>query len=329
MNPSILLRNHVAAFAAAVLTGCAMNAGASTAPPARGAIANSVLHYPVAGITKRGMSDISRTGHTKSDAYVYISDYGSNDIYVYGLDTKTGTFGSEVGSTNSGISGPQGLCASAKGEAYVANTDDSSLVGYKAPSTTSNVMLNDAGEFPAGCAVDSQGDVAVSNICSAPYCEGGDVAIFKGGGGSPTAATCPNLQRYYFIAYDAKGNIWIDGEDSSYAFAACEIRAGTTIGRAVTFNSAPQFPGAVQWWRKYLLVADQDTSAIDLFRAKHFSAKLVKSLSPAPSLGEIFGKYLLSVNSGGGSVATYTFPALQLVDTLQCCSEPIGIVVAK
>lgn len=318
-----------ATAAAAILAGCG-GTGASTPPAlAQGAIANAVSHHTTGYGTMPSTFNNARHRKVKSDAYIYVDDYGSNVVYVYGYDTKTGMFGSEVGSTNSGISGPQGGCANSTGEVYVANTNDTNLLGYKAPSLTSNLTLTDTGEYPVGCAVDSTGDVAVANICNSISCGAGDVAIFKGGTGSPATATCPNLHRYYFISYDAKGNIWVDGESSSYAFAACEIPAGTTSGHAVTFDSAPQFPGAVAWWRKLFLVDDQDAGAIDLFRVKHYSAKLIKSLNPAPPLSEIYGKYLISANAGTGGIATYTFPGLKLVDTLSCCSEPLGIAVVK
>jgi hypothetical protein len=320
--------------AAAVLAGCGTNGGAMS-PAATNAVANSVLHHALPYGARPRSSGVSRRAGSKGDVYLYGSDYGANAVDVYGYNSKTGMFGSEVGSTSSGISGPQGLCASAKGEVYVANTNDLNILGYRAPSTTSNANLSDAGYYPVGCAVDKQGDVAVSNICNAPYCEGGGgVSIYKNGTGSPTSATCPNINRAYFDAYDPKGDLFVDGEDSSYAFALCEIKAGETTGRAVQLNPAPEVPGGDQWYRGDLVVADQDTGTLDLYKIKHSSGKLVKTVTLSDASDPvgfcIFGKYVIVASAGSASLASYKFPAGGApVDTLSGFSEPIAVAVAK
>jgi hypothetical protein len=339
MNISSLSKYALAAVASAsILAACSagsqsgMGSAAGTTPSMKGGIANLVAHNGV--LHAAGVHGVINPDKKAKGGFAYITDYGANVVYVYDYSSKTGKFGSEAGSTTSGISGPQGACASKKGEAYIANTNDSNLLGYKGGSTTSNATLTDTGEYPAGCSVDKKGDVAVSNICNSASCGAGDVAVFKGGTGSPTAITCPNLRRYYFIAYDSQSNIWVDGEDSSYAFALCEIKAGSSSGTAITLNVIPEFPGGVAVSGKDVTVMDQDTDTVDQYTISGTSGTEVGSvdLSGAsdPVQDWIAKKYVLASNAGEGSTCSWKYPAGgSEVSCATGFSEPIGVSVAK
>ena len=242
-------------------------------------------------------------------------------------------FGEEIGTTNTGVSGPQGDCAGAKGEVYVANSNDSNALGYRAPSIVSNVTLNDSGEVPSDCSVDNEGDVAVANLCNT-YCDAANIVIYKRGTGSPVPVTCPNILRYYFAAYDPNDNLWIDGMDTSYSFGYCEILAGKTIGQAVTLYPTPVFGGGLQWWHGYLTAVDQDAGTISVFRMNQFSGKLIKTVTLGdasdPVSYDIVRKYVVVSNAGSGSLSSYKFPGGgDPIDTLQGFSEPFGVVVVK
>lgn len=338
MNISSLSKYALAAVASAsILAACSAGSqsgvgSAGTMPLTKGGIANLVAHN--GNVLPLGTHGVVNPDKKNKGGYAYISDYGSNNVYVYNISQSSGAFGSEVGSTNSGISGPQGMCASKKGEAWVANTNDSNLLGYKGGSTTSNASLTDTGEYPAGCSVDKKGDVAVSNICNSTSCGPGDVAVFKGGTGSPTAITCPNLRRYYFIAYDKQDNIWVDGEDSSYVTALCEIKAGSSSGTAISLNVTPEFPGGVTVGGKDIGVLDQDTDTIDLYTISGTSGTEVGTVSLSgasdPVQDFLDKKFVLASNAGEGSTCSWAYPAGG--SDVSCAtgfSEPIGVAVAK
>lgn len=340
MNISSLSKYALAAVASAsILAACSAGSqsgmgatGTGTMPSTHGVNNFVAAHGMVRDV--HGAPGVVNPDKKAKGGYAYVTDYGSNVVYVYNYSQSKGTFGSEVGSTSTNISGPQGACSSKKGEAYIANTNDSNILGFKGGSTTSNVTLNDSGEYPAGCAVDKKGDVAVSNICSAPYCTGGNVVVFKGGTGSGTAETCPNLNRYYFIAYDKQSNIWVDGEDSSYAFALCEIKAGSTSGTAISLNVSPSFPGGVTDKGKDVGVLDQNGDAIDLYTISGTSGTEVGTVSLSgssdPVQDAIAGKYVLAANALGGSACSWKYPAGG--SSVSCAtgfSEPIGVTVAK
>ena len=338
MNISSLSKYALAAVASAsILAACSggsqSGVGATgTMPSVKGGVANFVAHNGI--VQAVGTHGIVNPDKKSKGGYAYVTDYGANVVYVEGYNSKTGAFGSEAGSTSSNISGPQGACASKKGEVYIANTNDSNILGYKAPSTTSNATLNDAGEFPAGCSVDKKGDVAVSNICSAPSCGSGNVAVFKGGKGSPTSITCSNLSRYYFIAYDKSSNIWVDGEDPSGVTALCEIKAGASSGTAISLSVTPEFPGGVTTSGKDIGVLDQDTDTIDEYTVSGSTGTEVGTVSLSgasdPVQDFLAKKFVLAANAGEGSACSWKYPAGG--SDVSCAtgfSEPIGVAATK
>jgi len=342
MNISSLSKYALAAVASAsILAACSagsqsgMGAAGGTVPSMKGGgLANVTAHNGVLHAI-HGPGKVVNPDKKSKGGVTYISDYGANVVYVYDYNKKTGAFGSSVGSTSSGLSGPQGMCSSKKGQVYVANTNDSNLLGYKAPSTTSNVTLSDPGYFPAGCSVSKKGDVAASNICNAPYCsQGGSVSIYKGGTGTPTVVTCPNLVRDYFDAYDTAGNIWVDGEGSSYGFALCEIKAGSSSGTAISLNVSPAFPGGVQVSGKDITVLDQDSSTIDQYTISGTTGTEVGTVTLSGAsfpVGDwIAKKFVLTANAGGANATSFAYPGGgAAVSTLSGFSEPIGITATK
>lgn len=191
----------------------------------------------------------------------YITGIYTDEIYVFPY-TK-GKFGSQSGTITSGVSEPQGVCGD-KSDVWVANTGDSNVLEFAAGGTTQIGSLTDSGMYPTDCAIGKGGDIAVSNIESTSGTEG-SVVFYKGGTGSGKSVTCSNLYRYYFDTYDKKGNLWVDGEDSSGAFGFCEIKAGASSGTAITLNTPPGFPGGVQMDGKDVTILDQDASTIDKY----------------------------------------------------------------
>jgi hypothetical protein len=266
----------------------------------------------------------------KSSAYAYISGIYTDQISVY--DYSKGKFGKLAGTITSGISEPQGICAS-KSDVWVANTGTSQLLEYKAGSTTQSGSLSDSGEYPVDCSVSSKGgDIAASNIISTSDA-GGDVAIFKGGKGSPTSATCSNLYEYYFLTYDSKGNIFVDGHDSSGNFGFCEIPAGKTTGTPITLNVNPEFPGGVQMYGKYVTILDQEGSVIDEYMISG-SKGTEKGTIPLQESGDdlvtdwFFGKDIAVANYSVGEGESFTDKGGSPISTVSV-SEALGIAVVK
>ena len=336
MNISSLSKYALAAVASAsILAACSggqSGMGATGTMPSTaggGNLMTEAVAHPMA-LNQPHSAGVIAPGKKGGSSYVYISGIYTNEVYVYNF--AKGKFGTEVGTATSGISEPQGMCAS-KGNAWLANTGDSNLLEFKGGSTTSSGSLTDTGEYPADCSISKKGDIAVSNICSSPSCTQGDIAIFKGGTGSPTAVSCSNLYRYYFLAYDKKGNLWVDGEDSSGAFSFCEVAAGASSGTPITLNVNPSFPGGVQVSGKYVTILDQLGDTVDEYTISGTTGTEAHTITLSASGDDLVndwfaGKYLLVSNlttgqgdsfkkSGGSPYSTAT------------ASEALGITLVK
>jgi len=338
MNISSLSKYALGAIAAAgILAGCSNGGqtggmGASGVTPAagHGLSATSVAHNGILHAI-HGPSRVSPDRKAKG-GFAYVADSGDNTIYVY--DFSKGMFGSLVGTDTSGTSEPQGACAHKK-DAWVTNTGESNVLEFANGSATSSNSLTISGEYPVGCSVDKKGDVAVSDIISTSD-GNGNVEIFKGGKGTPTVATCPNLAKYYFIAYDKKGNIWVDGFAtlSDSGIGLCEIAPGATTGTAISLNVLPEFPGGVTIAGKDIDILDQDTDSIDQYTVSGSTGTEVGSIALSDVSDPVQdwqdGKFVLTANAGDADATSFAYPAGgSPVSTASGLSEPIGVSVDK
>jgi hypothetical protein len=163
-----------------------------------------------------------------------------------------------------GFSQPQGLATDAKGNLYVVDTNNSRILVYAPPYTKTPTTLSDSGYYPAGVAVYSKGKttwVAVTNICSAPNCTQGGFIVYKNGK-SKGAFQSSSIYRVYFCDFDAKGNLYVDGENSSAGIVVGEIP--NAIKNKQTFNvlttgNSISFPGGVQVTSKGKIAIDDQT----------------------------------------------------------------------
>src|SRR5580692_6673578 len=168
-------------------------------------------------------------------ARIFVSDAADETIDFYGYKSLK-----QLG-TITGLSEPQGMCDHKK-TVWVANTGGSDLIHYSAAGKVIGT-LSDAGEYPVGCALDKQGDLAAANIISTNSGPG-SVSIWKQATGNPTNYPLPDGGRAYFIAYDAQGNLYVDGEDASGAFVLYELPKGGSTFVPLTVDGATiNFPG--------------------------------------------------------------------------------------
>jgi hypothetical protein len=137
--------NHIRASAALVaLAACSSAANHSDVPPVGSQLAST---------TRLSPGDSTR-------ALLYVIDSGTNEVSTFAWPKPKNPTGTLLG-----FSEPQGGCSDAKGNAYVSNTGDSDVLGF---AGTKNIdTLNDAGQYPVGCAYDwKYGNMAVANIAS-------------------------------------------------------------------------------------------------------------------------------------------------------------------
>jgi DNA-binding beta-propeller fold protein YncE len=257
--------------AAAALAGCGGNVAQSALEPAALRQNAGMKAFTGMGasptVRRPDRTPSQMTPNARNNDLLYVSDAESNDVTVYAYPKGT------LMGTLRGFAEPQGECSDKHGNVWIVNTGTGNLIEYAHGGTTPIAIVSDPGYYPAGCAIDpTTGNLAVANIASATPGNEGNVAIFAGGQGSPIYYTPANVMRDYFCAYDADGNLYVDGQSGpSSGFGFAELRHGSAAFTSVTLDRNVSFPGAVQWDGRHVAIGDQRTNVI--YRVKVSGSK--------------------------------------------------------
>jgi hypothetical protein len=240
----------------------------------------------------------------------YMSQFYGSDILEFDYpkgDSSTGTI--------SGIEDAQGECTNGKGDWWVVASGSDEVDEFKDGSSSPSGELSVTAGEPAGCSVDTAGDVAVSIL------DEGDIVVFKGGKGSGTEIS-DGLEETYFIGYDSKGDIFVDGFNDSGDVAFAELAKGGKSFTQLTTSNSIEFPGQVQWDGKYITINDQEAHYIYQYTIKGSKATekgstelsgssdcvqtwIAGSLVFCPDAGNEDGE-VYNYPKGGNAVATLT-----------------------
>ncbi|HKU81549.1 MAG TPA: hypothetical protein VJP76_05200 [Candidatus Tumulicola sp.] len=236
-------------LAAACCTAAALMAGCGGAPPQStlpGGVVPNVMQHAGSPAPRTWMSP-----GAKSRDLLYVSDdAGSLYVYTYPQGKLTGTI--------TGLKGPGGLCSDTAGNVYVPETNAQDILvfphGQRKPSAT----LLDFGGFPDGCAYDPKsGNLAVTNFATSPSQGPGNVLIFPKASGNPVKYANLAFNAFLFCAYDAKGNLLVDGMNGpSTQPEFAELPAGGKTLKSVTLDTPIVFPGAIVWDGSYFALED-------------------------------------------------------------------------
>ena len=262
------------------------------------------------------------------DSLLYISDLGTNAVYVYSYPK-----GALLG-TLTGFDAPFGECVDNKGDVFIANYEASNILEYAHGGTSPIATLSDPGYLPIGCAVDpTTGNLAVTNYMSTGDTLG-TVAIYKGAKGKPKAYyTDPVIVQMAFCGYDKAGNLFVDGSTSGGAFAFAELPKGSASFRKISLNQHIQYPDGVQWDGTHIAVEDGSVGVIYRFAISGMKGTEVGS---TPLVGSsdvidfwIDGSKVIGPNNEGGSVTFWSYPAGGLgTKTIGGLVEPAGATVS-
>lgn len=182
---------------------------------------------------------------------LYVADLNNNDVYVYSYP------GGVLQRTLIGFQVPHSECVDAAGDVFVSDGGKSEVREYRHGGRRPIQTFKDPNYFTQGCAVNPvTGDLAVSGAAEGSGPSG--IAIYKHAQkGTPTMVATPNVFRVYFIGYDAKGDLFVDGTDMHVAFEFAEIPAGGKPAKAIVLQQSINLPGAVQWDGHHMAVGDQ------------------------------------------------------------------------
>jgi hypothetical protein len=252
-----------------------------------------------------------------SKAELFVSDTGLNEVSTFAWPQPKNPTG-----TLTGFSEPQGGCSDAKGDVYVANTGGLTVLGFEVGNANPIATLSDPGQYPVGCSYDwKYGNLAVTNFITSD--DGpGSVSIYADEKGSPKTIGSSLLTRFYAVSYDASGNLYASGENSSYQDAIIELPAGSRAFKAVCTNLAKKGLAVAGWDGKYILFGGDGR----IYRVK--GCKILGS-TPVHASGEVAvseGR-IAAVDSGTAELSIYTYPKGTLLETLSGFSEPVGVAV--
>jgi hypothetical protein len=267
--------------AVAILAGCSAGAGPSSAlgysglsSAQRGALSLGHRHNGSMSLVER----IPHPDHQKSwsspelkkdvagQRQLWISDIGTDDVYMYSLPSLT------LVNMLTGFDEPQGECSDNAGHVWLTNTGyytgNHVIYEYDHSGTKINTLTDPTG-LPVGCAWDkTTGNLAVTNIFNdGPSQPPGEVLIYANATGTPRAYTDPDpsIYAYFYAAYDGKGNLYFD--DAPYSYTPAYVnklpKNANTVSR-ITMSGPIYGPGAVQWLGTHgggsLMVEDTDCS---------------------------------------------------------------------
>jgi hypothetical protein len=191
---------------------------------------------------------------------LFVSDFTAEDVYIFKLPSLT------LLGTLTGFNGPQGECSDKLGHVWVTNTYSYQILEFAHDGSLVNTLTDPSG-LPVSCAWDKKtGNLAVTNIYdfggSQPP---GEVLVYPGASGTPTAYTDADMYYYYSDGYDSHGNLFIDGTGGypNYSFIFAELPSGNGSAHTIPISGGSiYFPGGVQWYGEghYINVGDQDCS---------------------------------------------------------------------
>ncbi len=268
-------------------------------------------------------------------ANLFISDYtdGVVDIYnIAGMLTATLT----------GFAQPRGLAVDKSGNLYVADTDNFRVLVYAPPYNGRPTTLQDPNQFLANVAVDGNGNVAVTNLATTSAGPG-SVSFYAKGTTRPTniVSSPPTIGEVFFGAFDAKGNLYIDGLDSA-GHTTFGIVAGGIKGAAITpltTSNTFSFPGGVAVTTQGLIaIDDQVGRTIYTYNPPNaktrslgspvFTTTLAGANDPVTFAFTENNRFAVTADAGNGTAALYRFPAGgSLINRLNFSYQPMGVAI--
>lgn len=320
----------VVAVAVGMLAGCTGNTGQSGLSPAVN-LSTLTIRTGIAHAVRpdHGKSWMSPDGGKKQE-YIYVSDFLTNDVYVYAYPS-----GDPMG-TLTGFSEPQGECTQGK-NVWIANTSASQLFEYKLGGTSPVETIIDSGQYPVSCAYDTKsGKLAVSNLLTTSG-GNGSVSIYTSPSKAPTSYPVTTMTRPYFLGYDTKSNLFVAGLNASGVYQLAELKKDANSFRALSVSGATiNFPGAVQYADGALAIGDQlgPSGYPVLYQTKiSGSTAVVIGTTPLTGSGDAAGCFILKkevASPSAGEIQIYEYPAGgSPVRSFAGPSEPIGTAIVK
>jgi len=191
------------------------------------------------------------TPATPATRLLYVSDLYNSAVDVYTVPALK--FVRRIG----GFLEPEGACTDAHGDVWIADTGNLRMLKFEPGGTTPVASLTDALGFPAGCAVNVNGDLAVANEYGVSGA--GQVLIYRHASGTPAAYRNNVQYSYNFAGYDNKGDLYASGSTLKGTYALSSLAVGAKSMAAVSISGGTIYlAGSVFWRDAKLVLGDQE-----------------------------------------------------------------------
>jgi hypothetical protein len=276
-------------------------------------------------LTERSGSSMS--SEATSQDLLYVTNGGSNEVYVYSFPA-----GTQVG-TLTGFNAPAGACIDSSQNIWIVNAGTNDILEYAHGGTAPITTLHDPAKYPPfACAVDpGTGNLAITNA-EPPYGHGG-VMIYKNASGTPKHYEVPTVPHLYYDGYDNSGNLFVDGligrccrhGGPRAAFAELANGSKSFVGISLSGGAFYPRPGGVQWDGKYITVLNVNVIYEIQISGSHGSVVGSTTLQGTYDSDVdptwIAGKYVAASYSDPSSqnwgAGIWTYPKGKTVQTLQ------------
>jgi hypothetical protein len=306
--------------AVALLAGC--SAGGS--PPATAVSAaglNQTARPRIAASHVTPFVDVARIKAPHGNR-TFVTDAGTATVTVWGANGQLNAI------LFDGIGAdPQGLATDAAQNLYVANLAFSNVIVYPKPYTSIKATLNDAGQETQDVAVDKTGLVGVTNYLSSALSPG-SVSFFAKNSTQPCSVVKdPNWIHFFNDAFDASGNLFIDGQTANGATLVGEVSGGcgATSITTLSVGNSISWPGGVQVSDGNILIGDVNKQAI--YTHAPPSGGSLGSPTVVTTLAGAEAPVTFAIEENGKHVRTADFAADKLYAALY--TYPKGAYVSK
>ena len=277
----------------------------------------------------------------KQPSLLYVSNWGTADVTVY---TYLNGGGLVLVGQLTGFSLPAGMCTDKAGDVWITDYGYGvkTLYKYAHGGTSPIETLKQHNGKPYDCAVDpNTGNLAVTNELPNGHYSYANVAVYAAGSHKATHYGPPyGFRSADFLAYDDKGNLYVDGLELYSIRKLFKLPKGSNILSPMDFRGAKLYkPGAVQWVNPTLLIGDGNfknqgvAGAYKAFVSKT-AATVVGTLSFAGTtgLGAFWRRAGLVIvpDTGANIVRIYDLSDGSLYASLTTgVSQPFGAVVSQ
>lgn len=239
--------------AVALYTAANMLAGCGAFRQAQGDAWQAQGGMPPIGAQSAALQGSMRQD-VKGRNLLYASTLGDEPVYIYAYP------GGKMVGLLTGPVGPRGMCVDRSSDIFIPFIYIPGGIYEFAHGGGSPIAYLGSIYEPNSCSVDPKtGNLAV--VGGASFYPGLVIYRYKGKRfGFARSYMLSSMMSSAFCGYDDRGDLFVDGKDSSGAFVLAELSKGSANFTTLSVNQSIKAPGQVQWDGKHMAIGDTGVS---------------------------------------------------------------------